>query len=144
MTPEAITGLNHLAASNRPAAQRSVAEMCDADLRDAILVLKPGASLWDLVLTEVRVRALTHRDQAVALIQVEVTRDVDLLRAAWRRESEGERRVQVLAAITARGRVVVNGERGTGKAERGTGNAEHGTGKDPVAAVTTNLGDVRP
>jgi len=119
MTLESITGLNHLAANNRPAAQRSVTEMRDGELRDAILVLKPGAALWDLVLTEVRVRALTHRDQAVALIQVEVTRDVDLLRAAWRRESEGERRVQVLAAITARGRAMAaHGKTANGRETR--------------------------
>lgn len=104
MNATQLTGIHNLAVARRDAAERGIAKLSDSDLRDLVLKAKPNTAAAELAAAEVLVRACTHRDLDRARERVALARDVDALRRAWRRESDGSRRVLLLSAIEARGR----------------------------------------
>lgn len=115
MTPQQLAGLHNLAENRRAAAERGLVHMSDADLRDVVFGAKPNTVLAELATVECLVRGCCHLDLDQALARVELTNSVDILRRAWRRESDGKRRVLLLCAMEARGREVQRAEKARGK-----------------------------
>jgi hypothetical protein len=107
MTPEKITELQALAATDRTAAAKALQEIRNpTDLTDLRLATVPGQPLGELLRHELAVREMLAIRSENALPRIGDSFDVAALREAYRREKAGPRRSLILKAIETRGKAL--------------------------------------